>query len=62
MTNKVMDAFRSVELNEQELERVVGGVAASEAEVAVVGPSSGWFCSISAECNGTGKSCNPWPF
>lgn len=59
MNTKVMDALRSVELNEQELERVVGGVDQSQTEAAVVGPSSGWFCTISAECNG-GKSCNPF--
>lgn len=57
--SKVMDALQSVELSEQELERVVGGVDSSQQVAAVVGPSSGWFCTISAECNG-GKSCNPF--
>jgi len=59
MNSKVMDALRSVELNEQELERVVGGVAESDTEVGVVGASSGYICSFSAECNG-GHSCNPF--
>ncbi|HHC79123.1 MAG TPA: hypothetical protein ENK46_04515 [Flavobacteriia bacterium] len=24
--------------------------------------SSGYICTLSGECNGTGKSCWPWPF
>ena len=58
MNSKVMEAFRSVELNEQELEKVVGGVDQTQL-VSECFPSSGWFCSISAECNGV-KSCNPF--
>ena len=57
--NKVMEALQSVELNEQELERVVGGVESAVDGGCGCGPSSGWFCTISAECNG-GKSCNPF--
>jgi hypothetical protein len=58
-SNHVLGAFEKVELTEAELTEVVGGVG--DLVDATVCPSSGWICSISAECNG-GRSCNPFPW
>jgi mersacidin/lichenicidin family type 2 lantibiotic len=44
----------SYELDAEVLKQVAGGVA----DVISI-PSEGWFCTISAECNG-GTSCNPF--
>ncbi len=61
MTNQdVLAELQKIELTEDELEKVVGGVEFAEARWPSWLPSAGWVCTISGECSVGGGSCNPF--
>lgn len=60
MNNNVIEALKNSEVNST---NVVGAQKLDENTLRQLQggrSSSGWICTISAECNG-GHSCNPFP-
>lgn len=56
----IVEKLSALDLNEAELKEVVGGVSDAPSQAAEsVSVSSGYICSLSAECNSGGIPCNP---
>jgi hypothetical protein len=62
-SKEMLQAWRDGEQNDA-LANVVGAPVVNEALLREVngGTSSGYVCTVSGECNGSGRSCWRWPW